>query len=294
MCTVRKEFGVQGLGYELLEDSNKRYVHKMMVDKINRAPLSQLFHLIEIKPSMMGSLLSFHLKPLFYPTSILVLEYYLSLYPAKIASRTEKQWQQDITNLVNSVFYGMQNEYFSYYYSESYYYRSYFLLKQAATIIDWPFSLQPMIRLLNTKTEELKASKESEIRKFSLTIFEIMLPFIQHNPKNIHLDNPSDLCKLIFKPLFFIHFSSPFALLLQFLRALRNTDFICQIGNSLVTNILEVMNADSQVCYRWCYLKLVEEIIPKLSPRSTTASSLWDAYKSMVPLAEASRPLTFE
>ena len=136
----------------------------------------------------------------------------------------------------------------------------------------------------------MKSEEQSEERrKFVLSIFEIMLPFIQHNPKNIHFDNPSDLCRLIFEPLSFIHYVSPFALLLQFLKALRKTDYIRQIGNSLVVNILEVMSADSHIYYRWCYLKLIETIAPYLSQTNITVSNLWEALKSIVPILDWSR-----
>lgn len=279
------------IGHELLNEKNKEYLYKRIADMLNEKPIPRLIRLIEIVPSIM-QFVSRDLERLDYPTSIIALEYRLSLNPATqpLNNEDQQQTQQIITNLVYSVFRGMQEEFSNYYYSDGYYYRCYYLLKRAAGIIDWPFSLQPMIQLVNKKMERMKSEEQSEERrKFVLSIFEIMLPFIQHNPKNIHFDNPSDLCRLIFEPLSFIHYVSPFALLLQFLKALRKTDYIRQIGNSLVVNILEVMSADSHIYYRWCYLKLIETIAPYLSQTNITVSNLWEALKSIVPILDWSR-----
>lgn len=279
------------IGYELLNDKNKEYLYKRIADMLNKKPIPRLIRLIEIVPSIM-KFVSRDLKKMDYPTSIIALEYRLALNFATQSLKDEdrQQTQQTINELVHSVFRGMQEEFSNFYYSDGYYYRCYYLLKRAAGIIDWPFSLQPMIQLVNEKMEGMKSEEQSEERrKFVLSIFEIMLPFIQHNPKNIRFDSPSDLCRLIFEPLSFIHYASPFALLLQFLEALRKTDYIRQIGNSLVVNILEMMSADSHIYYRWCYLKLIETIAPYLSKTNITVSNLWEAFKSIVPLLDWSR-----
>lgn len=282
---------IDGVGHELLNEKNKQYLYKIIADMLNEKPIPRLIRLIEIVPDMM-KFVSRDLKKLDYPTSIIALEYWLTLNPAirPLKNEDQQQTQHIITELVYSVFRGMQEEFSNYYYTDGYYYRCYYLLKRAAVTIDWPFSLQPMIQLLNEKMERMKSEEQGEERrKFALSIFEIMLPFIQHNPKNIHVDNPSDLCRLIFEPLSFIHYASPFALLLQFLTALRKTDYICQIGSSLVDNILKVMSADSHIYYRWCHLKLIETIVPYLSKKSHTVTNLWEALKSIVPILDWSR-----
>ena len=289
-CIVGLGIGFD-VGYQLLDENNRVFLYKKMADMLNKKPIPRLIRLIEITPSMM-KFISRNLIRLDYPTSIIALEYRLTLDPPTRPLNNEdpKQAQQTITELVYSVFRGMQEEFSNFCYNDGYYYRCYFLLKRAAAIIDWPFSLQPMIQLLEEKMEKMKSEGQSEERRmFVLSIFEIMLPFIQHNPKNIHLDNPSDLCRLIFEPLSFIHFSSPFALLLQFLKALQKTDLILQIGNSIVVNILEVMSADSYIYHRWCYLKLIETIVPYLPKTSTMVTNLWEAYKSIVPILDWSR-----
>lgn len=263
---------------------------KLITSLMNVRPSTRLIRLIEIIPSMMPSMLSFDLNYYVYPTCILVLEYILSPNPSFILWKNEEQKKKIIAKLVYSVFLGMQKDLSSYYYSDGYYYRSYYVLKQVAKVIDWPFSLQPMIQFLNKIMEEKKIDEKSfENKALVLSFFEIILPFIENNPRNIHLDNPSDLCKLIYKPLSFIQFSSPFALLLQFMKALQNSDLLSRIGNSLVVNILEAMDGESNVYYRWCYLKLIEAIIPYMSNRSTTLTKLWEAYKSILPITESSR-----
>ena len=274
---VRFISSAHSLGYYQMNKMHRKEVAEIISRRIpDRRFQNNLIYCIEHIPRLILSLFPPSSSQPPTPLCAHVLAFFLARRSSMRLEGNEVYWRQSITSLVYSVYSLMIQELDRIISPDCRYEEYYYIMKEASKVIDWPFSIQCMIEKKNIPRDENKGNMKMQM----LCLLEVLLHFLENNPQQIEIQDPSGLISIFNDVLPLVQCSCSFAMLLRFVKALKHTKFFPSLANLFIQTILSAMK-DKQYCFWWRYLQLIEAMISGAIVDSSTLKELGTVFNTL-------------